>query len=408
MAPSKNRCAPAAESPPPVQDPPSASANISSVPSLHMRPNAYFTCDAKLYKLLETIHEAFHDLYIRWAMASTFRTASNEVNVEGYEVPPEYLQFMLSVSCLADKLRHLSFITLPSFLKNYYSSDDIDKLKETLGNNYWERLPLPPKKPSSVKTSKVSSVRIRRVQSPVVVKKEVGTDKCAREPSPGPVNKKPKLDIYPTNTLFGSKSGESEATVEEDIEEVEVKCDELEDINQFSGDKAVEESPLSSVPTHGLEPAPSVTASSKGKGKAKAVTAPSKVVKKKTNATASVSEEQPNLHVIYIPGTEAAPVTFEQLAILSTAVYKKCSVVQNLNDVLLVFNRLFQIGLQGPEGLGMLLSQRTQLVESCHRISGIRVLLDMDVNCIHTQINELTATIKHATHCNDSNAKYPR
>ncbi|KAF9263136.1 hypothetical protein L218DRAFT_959463, partial [Marasmius fiardii PR-910] len=66
--------------------------------------------------------------------------------------------------------------------------------------------------------------------------------------------------------------------------------------------------------------------------------------------------------------------------------------------VLPVFNRLFQIGLQGPEGLGMLLSQFTQLIESCHRISGIRVLLDMEVNRIHTQINELSATIKHATH----------
>ncbi|KAF9259685.1 hypothetical protein L218DRAFT_1003533 [Marasmius fiardii PR-910] len=64
MAPSKNKCAPTAESPPPVPNPSSASANISSVPSLHMRPNAHFTCDAKLYKLLETVHEAFQDLRI--------------------------------------------------------------------------------------------------------------------------------------------------------------------------------------------------------------------------------------------------------------------------------------------------------------------------------------------------------
>ncbi|KAF9256870.1 hypothetical protein L218DRAFT_1022447 [Marasmius fiardii PR-910] len=127
-----------------------------------------------------------------------------------------------------------------------------------------------------------------------------------------------------------------------------------------------------------LEPAASVVSSSKGKGKAKAVTAPSKVVKKKTNATASISEEQPtDLGVIYVPGTEAAPVTFEQLATLSTVVYK--------------------IGLQGPEGLGMLLSQHTQLFEACHRLSGIRVLLDTEVNWIHTQIDELTTTIKHAT-----------
>ncbi|KAF9260200.1 hypothetical protein L218DRAFT_962823 [Marasmius fiardii PR-910] len=69
--------------------------------------------------------------------------------------------------------------------------------------------------------------------------------------------------------------------------------------------------------------------------------APSKVVKKKAKATASVSVEQP--------------------------------------------------------GLGMLLSQHTQLVESCHRISGIRVLLNAEVNKIHTQIDELTATIKRAT-----------
>ncbi|KAF9259686.1 hypothetical protein L218DRAFT_963355, partial [Marasmius fiardii PR-910] len=65
--------------------------------------------------------------------------------------------------------------------------------------------------------------------------------------------------------------------------------------------------------------------------------------------------------------------------------------------VLLVFNHLFQIGLQGPEGLGMLLSQRTQLFETCHCLSGIRVLLDAEVNHIHTQIDELTATIKRAT-----------
>ncbi|KAF9259935.1 hypothetical protein L218DRAFT_947270 [Marasmius fiardii PR-910] len=414
MAPSKNRCAPTAESPPPVPNPPSASANISSVPSLHMRPNAHFMHDAKLYKLLETICEAFQDLYIRW-------TASNEVNVGGYEAPSEYLQFMLSVSRLANKLRHLSFITPPSYLKNYYSSDDIDELKETLDNDYWdfrERLPLPPKKPSSANTSKASSGKAQRVQSPVVIKKEVGTDKCAREPSPGPVNKKPKLDISPTNTLFSSESGESEAAAEEDIEEVEAECDELE-INQFSGDEAKEASP---APTHVLDPVPSVAMSSKGKGKAKAVTAPSKVIKKKTNATASVSEEQPtDLRVIYVPSTEAALVTFEQLATLSTVVYKpspatmecskkmnkcelcerhgqKCSVVQNLNNVLPVFNCLFQIGLQGPEGLGMLLSQRTQLFEACHWLSGIRVLLDTEVNRIHTQIDELTATIKHATH----------
>ncbi|KAF9254282.1 hypothetical protein L218DRAFT_1050564, partial [Marasmius fiardii PR-910] len=285
---------------------------------------------------------------------------------------------------------------------------------ETFGNNYWdfrEQLPLPPKKPSSANTSKASSGKAWHVQSPVVIKKEVGTNKCAREPSPGPVNKKPKLDISPTDTLFGSESGESEAAVLEDNEEVEAECDKLEDINQFSGDEAEEELP---APTHVLEPAPSVAASSKGKGKAKAVMAPSKVVKRKTNATASVSEEQPNLCVIYIPGTEAAPVTFEQLATLSTTVYKpspatmecaqcgvisekcrpsskkmhkcelceqhgqKCSVAQNLNDVLPVFNRLFQIGLQGPEGLGMLLSQRTQLFEACHRILGIWVLLDAE------------------------------
>ncbi|KAF9256160.1 hypothetical protein L218DRAFT_1028090 [Marasmius fiardii PR-910] len=185
MAPSKNKRAPTAESPPPVPNPLSASANISSVPSLHMRPNAHFTRDAKLYKLLETVREAFHDLYIRW-------TASNEVNVGGYEAPPEYLQFMLS---------------------------------------YWdfrERLPLPPKKPSSTNTSKASSGKARRVQSPVVVKKEVGTDKRAHEPSPAPVTKKPKLNISPTNTLFGSESGESEATAEEDIEEVDAECDDLE------------------------------------------------------------------------------------------------------------------------------------------------------------------------------------
>ncbi|KAF9255278.1 hypothetical protein L218DRAFT_967463, partial [Marasmius fiardii PR-910] len=60
----------------------------------------------------------------------------------------------------------------------------------------------------------------------------------------------------------------------------------------------------------------------------------------------------------------------------------------NLNDVLPVFNRLFQIGLQGPEGLGMLLSQCMQLVE---------ILLDAEVNRIHTQIDELTTTIKRAT-----------
>ncbi|KAF9255793.1 hypothetical protein L218DRAFT_1008177 [Marasmius fiardii PR-910] len=78
MAPSKNRRAPAAKSPPPVQDPQSASANVSSVPSLHMRPNTHFTHDTKLYKLLEIICEAFQDLYICWAMASTFRTASND------------------------------------------------------------------------------------------------------------------------------------------------------------------------------------------------------------------------------------------------------------------------------------------------------------------------------------------
>ncbi|KAF9256924.1 hypothetical protein L218DRAFT_949580 [Marasmius fiardii PR-910] len=380
MAPSKNRHAPAAKSPPPVQDPLSASTNISSVLSLHMCPNAHFTRDAKLYKLLEIIRE---------------RTASNEVNVGGYEALPEYLKLMLSISRLADKLHHLSFITPPSYLKNYYSADDISELKETCGNDYWdfrERLPLPPKKPASVKTSQVSSGRTRHVQSPVVVKKEAVTDKCAHEPSPGPVNKEPKLDISPTNTLFGSESGKSEAAVKEDIEEVEAECDELDDINQFSGDEVVEESPLSFAPTHDLEPAPSVVSSSKGKGKAKAVTTPSKVVKKKTNTTASVSEEQPNLCVIYVPGTEAAPVTFEQLATLSTAVYK------NLNNMLPVFNCLFQIGLQGPEGLGMLLSQRTQLVESCWHISGIRVLLNMEVNRIHTQIDELTATIKHATH----------
>ncbi|KAF9254692.1 hypothetical protein L218DRAFT_1009400 [Marasmius fiardii PR-910] len=198
MAPSKNKHAPTAESPPPVSNPSSASANISSASSLHMRPNAHFTRDAKLYKLLESVREAFHDLYICWCvrkeadlhisdhlspfrtMASTFRTASNEVNVGGYEAPPEYVQFMLSVSRLADKLRHLSFLTLPSYLKNYYSSDDIEELKESLGNDYWdfrERLPLPPKKPSSTNTSKASSGKARRVQSPVVVKKEVGTDK---------------------------------------------------------------------------------------------------------------------------------------------------------------------------------------------------------------------------------------
>ncbi|KAF9259739.1 hypothetical protein L218DRAFT_947370 [Marasmius fiardii PR-910] len=260
---------------------------------------------------------------------------------------------------------------------------------------YWdfrEQLPLPPKKPSSANTSKASSGKAQHVQSPVVVKKELGTDKCACEPSPGPVNKKPKLDISPTDTLFSSESGESEAAIKENIEEVEAECNELKDINQFSGDEVVEESP---APTHVLEPAPSVAASSKGKGKAKAVTAPSKVTKKKTNAAASVSEEQPaDLHVIYVPGTEAAPITFEQLATLSTA---KCSVAQNLNDVLPVFNCLFQIGLQGPEGLGMLLSQHTQLVESCHHILGIQVLLDMEVNQIHTQINELSTMIKHAT-----------
>ncbi|KAF9256126.1 hypothetical protein L218DRAFT_1007777 [Marasmius fiardii PR-910] len=419
MAPSKNKHAPTAESPPPVPNPTSASTNISSVPLLHMWPSAHFTRDTKLYKLLETVREAFHDLYICWAMASTFRMASNKVNVGGYEVPSEYLQFMLSVSRLADKLCHLSFITPPLYLENYYSSDDIDELKESLGNNYWdfrERLPLPPKKPLSTNTSKASSGKARRVQSPVVIKKEVSTDKRAHEPSPGPVNKKPKLDISPTNTLFGSESGESEAAAEEDIEEEEAECDELEVINQFSDDEAEEASP---APTHFVEPAPSVAASSKGKGKAKAVMAPSKVIKKKMNATASISEEQPNLRVIYVPGTEAAPITFEQLATLSTIVYKpspatmdskktnkcelcdrhgqKCSVAQNLNNVLPVFNRLFQIGLQGPEGLGMLLSQCTQLFEACHQLSGIRVLLDAEVNRIHTQIDELTATIKRAT-----------
>ncbi|KAF9256176.1 hypothetical protein L218DRAFT_1007662 [Marasmius fiardii PR-910] len=348
MAPSKNRHAPTAESPPPVQDLPSASTNVSSVPLLHMHPNTHFMHDTKLYKLLEIIHEAFLDLYIRWFFSPLF------------------------------------------FVCGPLTSDDISKLKETLDNNYWdfrEWLPLPPKKPSSVKTSKVSSVRTWRVQSPIVVKKEVGTDKRACEPSPGPVNKKPKLDISPTDTLFSSESGESEATVEEDIEEVEAK-----------------------------------------QRRSRAL---SKVIKKKMNTAASVSEEQPaDLRVIYVPGTEAALVTFKQLATLSTvpspATMKcarcsaisekcqhsskkthkcklckghgqKCSVVQNLNNMLLVFNCLFQIGLQGPEGLGMLLSQRTQLVKSCHRISGIRVLLDMEVNRIHTQIDELTATIKCAT-----------
>ncbi|KAF9259995.1 hypothetical protein L218DRAFT_628961 [Marasmius fiardii PR-910] len=104
---------------------------------------------------------------------------------------------------------------------------------------------------------------------------------------------------------------------------MEAEHDELDDINQFSGDEVLEESPLSSIPTHGLEAAPSIASSSKGKGKAKAVMVPSKVVKKKAKATASVSVEQPaSLRVIYVPGTEAAPITFEQLATLSTAVYK--------------------------------------------------------------------------------------
>ncbi|KAF9257563.1 hypothetical protein L218DRAFT_1006041 [Marasmius fiardii PR-910] len=448
MAPNKNRHTPTAESPPPVPDSLSASTNVASVSPLYVWPNAHFTCDAKLFKLLEIICEAFHNLYICWcvrkdnnlhiseclapfkAMASTFKTVSNEVKVGGYKALPKYLQFMLLVSCLANKICQISSLTPPSYLKSYYSTDTVNELKEALGNNYWDfrdRLPAPPKMPLSVKTSKASSGKAWQVQSPVVVKKELGTDKHAREPSPGPVNKKPKLDISPTDTLFGSESGESEATVEEDIEEVEAECDKLEDINQFSGDKVVEELPLSSVPTHGLEPAPSVASSSKGKGKAKAVTAPSKVVKKKTKAAASVSEEQPStspfyiayilskficladLCVIYVPGTEAAPVTFEQLATLSTTVYKpspatmdskkthkcklcerhgqKCSVAQNLNDVLPVFNCLFQIGLQGPEGLGMLLSQCTQLFEACHCISGIQVLLDAEVNQIHTQMD---------------------
>ncbi|KAF9255458.1 hypothetical protein L218DRAFT_1008587, partial [Marasmius fiardii PR-910] len=47
-------------------------------------------------------------------------------------------------------------------------------------------------------------------------------------------NKKPKLDISPTNTLFGSESGESEASVEEDIEDVEAARDELDDISHIS------------------------------------------------------------------------------------------------------------------------------------------------------------------------------
>ncbi|KAF9256672.1 hypothetical protein L218DRAFT_1007106 [Marasmius fiardii PR-910] len=456
MAPSKNRCAPTAKSPPPVQNPRSATANVKSVLPPPTHPNAHFARNAKLFKLLEIICEAFHNLYICWCVQKDtnlhisdclmpfkgygfyfhkffsslfFRMASNEVNVGGYEAPTEYLQFMLSVSRLADKIRQFTSLTPPSYLKNYYSADDISELKETLGTEYWdfrERLPQPPKMPLAVKTSKISSVRTRRVQSPVVVKKE-----RACEHLPGPVNKKPKLDISPTDTLFGSESGESEATIEEDIEEVEAECDELNDINQFSGDEVLEELPLSSVPTHDLEPAPSIASSSKGKGKAKAVMAPSKVVKKKTKAKASVSEDQPaDLCVIYIPGTKAAPVTFEQLATLSTAPSpatmecaqcsmisekcrpsskkthkcelckrhgQKCSVAQNLNDVLPVFNRLFQIGLQGPEGLGMLLSQHTQLFEACHCISGICVLLDAEVNQIHTQIDELTATIKHAT-----------
>ncbi|KAF9255792.1 hypothetical protein L218DRAFT_1008176 [Marasmius fiardii PR-910] len=60
---------------------------------------------------------------------------------------------MLSVSRLADKLRHLSFITPPLYLKNYYSTNDISELKETLGNDYWdfrEQLLLPPKKPAAL------------------------------------------------------------------------------------------------------------------------------------------------------------------------------------------------------------------------------------------------------------------
>ncbi|KAF9258439.1 hypothetical protein L218DRAFT_1004998 [Marasmius fiardii PR-910] len=258
-----------------------------------MHPNAHFTCDTKLFKLLEVICEAFYDLYIRWcmrkdnnlhisdslvpfkAMASTFIT-SNEAKVGGYKALPEYFQFMLSVSHLANKICQLSSLTLPSYLKSYYSTDKINDLKETLSNDYWDfrdRLPDPPKMPSFVKTSKVSSGKAQRVQSPVVIKKELGTNKHAREPSPGPVNKKPKLDISSTNTLFGSKSGESKAIVEEDIEEAEAnkECDELDDINQFSGDEVLEESPLSSVPTHDLELVASIASSSKGKGKAKAV-----------------------------------------------------------------------------------------------------------------------------------------
>ncbi|KAF9258156.1 hypothetical protein L218DRAFT_1005333 [Marasmius fiardii PR-910] len=115
MALSKNRKAPTAESPPPVRDPHTASTNIMSALPLHMCPNAHFTCDTKLYKLLEIICEAFYNLYICWcmqkgvdlhisdhlmpfkAMASTFKTASNEVKVGGYEAPTEYLQFMLSI-----------------------------------------------------------------------------------------------------------------------------------------------------------------------------------------------------------------------------------------------------------------------------------------------------------------------
>ncbi|KAF9263135.1 hypothetical protein L218DRAFT_354509 [Marasmius fiardii PR-910] len=136
------------------------------------------------------------------------------------------------MSRLADKIRQISSLTPPSYLKSYYSTDKIDDLKETLGNDYWDfrdRLPTPPKMPLSVKTSKASSGKAQHVQSPIVIKKEVGTNKRAREPLPGPVNKKPKLDISSTNTLFSSKSGESEAAIEEDIEEVEAECDELDD-----------------------------------------------------------------------------------------------------------------------------------------------------------------------------------